>query len=401
MSLSPGALPETGGLRDYCVVYFGNDWFAENRTSSHHIARRLAEVVPVLYVETPGIRAPQATPRDLRKLWRKLSSALAPPRKIGERLYLATMPQIPFRRLPLMGALNRSLGAWLTRRALRRIGFRRWISWFVIPHPGALAKHLDEALTVYYCIDDYAAYPGLDRVAIQALDDLLTPRADVVFAAPRALLEPKRRLNPEVHFSPHGVDFDIFSKASDPATAPAEETAALRHPVIGYFGSLGEWLDYDLLVYLARSRPEWTLLLVGYASADVTRLRECPNVVLAGPKPYETLPRWAKAFDVAIYPHQVNRQTKHSNPLKLREYLATGKPVVSVKTPETAAFAEFIHLAETPEQYLAAIERALADDTPELRARRMQSVAGASWEARFRETFTVVDELLRRKTAAR
>jgi hypothetical protein len=188
MPPSPGALPETGGLRDYSVVYFGNDWFAENRTSSHHIARRLAAVVPVLYVETPGVRRPQATARDFRKLWRKLSSALEPPRKIGEQLYLATMPQIPFRRLPLMGAVNRMLGAWLTRRALRRIGFRRIVSWFVMPHPGALARHLGESLAVYYCIDDYAAYPGMDRVAIQALDDLLTRRADVVFVAPRALL---------------------------------------------------------------------------------------------------------------------------------------------------------------------------------------------------------------------
>src|SRR5512143_2019683 len=130
----PGGAAEKGGLRDNAVlrdcpvVYFGNDWFAENRTSSHHIARRLGRVVPVLYVETPGIRAPQATPRDLRKIWRKLTSALAPPRKIGERMYLATTPQIPFRRLPFMGALNRVVGAWLTRRAIGRLGFGRVIS---------------------------------------------------------------------------------------------------------------------------------------------------------------------------------------------------------------------------------------------------------------------------------
>jgi glycosyltransferase involved in cell wall biosynthesis len=390
-----------GGLRDYSVVYFGNDWFAENRTSSHHIARRLAKVVPVLYVETPGIRKPQATPRDLRKLWRKLSKAFAPPRKVGEQIYLATMPQIPFRRLPLVGALNRALGTFLIRRALRRLGFRQWISWFVVPHTGALAKRLAEKLTVYYCIDDYAAYPGMDRVAIQALDDLLTKRADVVFVAPRALLEPKKLLNPTIHFSPHGVDFDLFAQASDPATVPAEETRGLRHPVVGYFGSLGEWLDYDLLLYLAQSRPQWTFLFVGYASADVSRLAACDNVVLAGPRPYETLPRWARVFDVAIYPHQVNRQTKHSNPLKLREYLATGKPVVSVRTPETEALGECIHLAGTHEEYLAAIEHALSEDSPELRRRRMESVAASSWDARFRETIDVVDKLLGARIGAK
>jgi glycosyltransferase involved in cell wall biosynthesis len=384
------------GLRDCSVVYFGNDWFAENRTSSHHIARRLGNLVPVLYIETPGSRSPQKSARDVRKIWRKLARALAPPQKVGEKFYVATIPQIPFRKLPLIDSLNRWLGAFLARRAMRQLGFGRRISWFVVPHPGPLAKRLGEILTVYYCIDDYASYPGMDRVAIQTLDDNLTKQADVVFVAPRALMEPKRRLNPNVHFSPHGVDFEMFSQASDAATELAVEARGLTHPVIGYFGTIGEFVDFDLLSYLAESRPGWTFLFVGFAAADVSRLRRHQNMVFAGPKPYETLPRWAKAFDVAIYPHQVNRQTKHSNPLKLREYLATGKPVVSVVTPETECFSEVVYLAENPEAYLAAIERALREDNPELRRKRMAAVTGVSWDARFQETIAVVDELLER-----
>jgi glycosyltransferase involved in cell wall biosynthesis len=384
------------GLRDYSVVYFGNDWFAENRTSSHHIARRLGKLVPVLYIETPGSRGPQTSVRDVRKLWRKLARALAPPQKVGEKFYVATIPQIPFRQLPLIDRLNRWLGAFLARRAMRQLGFGPRISWFVVPHPGPLAKQLGETLTVYYCIDDYASYPGMDPVAIQTLDDNLTRRADVVFVAPRALLEPKRRLNPNIHFSPHGVDFEMFSQASDPATELAEEARGLPHPVIGYFGTVGEFVDFDLLAYLAGSRPAWTFLLVGLIAADVSRFRRYPNVVFAGPRPYETLPRWAKAFDVAIYAHQVNRQTRHSNPLKLREYLATGKPVVSVVTPETATFSEGVYLAGTPEAYLAAIERALREDNPELCRKRMAAVRDMSWDARFQETIAVVDEMLER-----
>src|SRR4051794_24592785 len=158
--------PSGGGrLSEYGVVYFGNDWFAENRTSSHHIARRLSRIVPVLYIETPGIRAPQSTARDLRKLWRKLSAAFAPSRAIDEKLFVKTIPQIPFRKLPLINRINRRLAEWLARREIRRLGFKRIVSWFVTPHPGALAGHLGESLIVYYCIDDYAAYPGMDPVA--------------------------------------------------------------------------------------------------------------------------------------------------------------------------------------------------------------------------------------------
>jgi glycosyltransferase involved in cell wall biosynthesis len=382
-------------LREYAVIYFGNDWFAENRTSSHHVARRLATVVPVLYIETPGSRAPRASARDFRKLWRKLRVALDPPRKIHDQLYLATIPQIPFRNLPLMGSINLWAGQFLVRRALRRLGFKRYLSWFVVPHPGALAKRLGENLTVYYCIDDYASHPGMDPVAIQALDDRLTACADVVFVAPRALVDAKRALNPNTHFSPHGVDFDLFSSAGDPSTRPAGETLALRHPVIGYFGTVGEFLDYELLVYLARARPHWTFLFIGYAAANVGGLRECGNVVLAGPQPYEELPRWAKAFDVAIYPHKLDRQVKNANSLKLREYLATGKPVVAVRTPETLAFADFVYLADNRgEEYLQAIERALREDSPELRRKRMSSVEALTWDARFRETMQVIDQHL-------
>jgi glycosyltransferase involved in cell wall biosynthesis len=385
----------SGDLRDYGVVYFGNDWFAENRTSSHHIARRLANIAPVLYVETPGIRAPQATGRDLRKIWRKLSTALAPPRKIQEKLWLATIPQIPFRRLPLVAALNRWLGRYLTRRAIRQAGFRQWVSWFVVPHPGALAKRLGESLTVYYCIDDYAAFPGMDKVAIQKADDDLTRAADVVFVASPALVDAKRALNANSVYSPHGVDFDLFAQAGDPSFAPAEETRTLRHPVIGYFGVLGDWIDYDLLVYLARARPQWTFLFVGYAAGDIGALAACENVVLAGAQRYEELPRWARAFDVAIYPNRLTRQTRHANPLKIREYLATGKPIVSITTPITGGMADLIYLADTPEDYLAAIERALREESETRRAARMNAVRGVSWDARFQETVGTIERFLK------
>src|ERR1700685_1413555 len=98
------AVSDTGGGKalpaGLSIVYFGNDWFAENRTSSHHIARWLGERFPVLYIETPGMRAPSASRRDFKKLWRKLIRALRPPQRVGESLWVMTMPQIPFRRLP-------------------------------------------------------------------------------------------------------------------------------------------------------------------------------------------------------------------------------------------------------------------------------------------------------------
>ena len=379
------------------IVYFGNDWFADNRTSSHHIARRLPRHCPVLYVDSPGLRSPRATGRDLRRFADKVRQALRRPRLIGPQLWHCTIPQIPFRRAPGVEALNRRFGRWAARRAIAAVGFERWLSWFVVPHPGFLAGTLDEEFVVYYCVDDYAAHPGVDGTAIAAADAALARRADQVFVASSALLETKRGENPATALAPHGVDAGLFARAADPATRVPDRAAALPHPVVGFFGLLGDWIDVELLAHLGRARPEWTLLVVGGVATDVSALAPLPNVVLAGAQPYDTLPAWARAFDVAVIPYRLNRQVRHASPLKLREYLATGKPIVSVPTPEVERFAPHVRMARTPDEFLRAVEQGVKDDDAQAREARMQAVRDMTWEARLAEVLDVVCAGLARK----
>lgn len=387
-------------FRNLGVVYFGNDWHAENRTSSHHVAERLAAVMPVLYVASPGLRAIQASGRDLGRMLKKLSAALKPPTRIRDDFWLCTVPQIPFRRLPGVDALNRWFGLWSVRRALRKAGIARYLSWFVVPHPGFMAKHLGEDLCVYYCIDDYAAHPGVDAKKIGERDAELARTADLVFVAPPSLVEAKRALNANTVFAPHGVDVDLFGRAADPATEIPEAARSLAHPVIGYFGSLHEWIDLELIEWLARERPSWTFLLIGHAAVDVERLRALANVRLIGPQPYRSLPAWAKAFDVAIIPYRLNRQVENANPLKLREYLATGKPVVSVRNAEIEKFARWVRIADGRDAYLAAIEDALREDDPRLADERRAAVADQTWDRRVADVLTEVAAALERRRAA-
>ena len=379
------------------IVYFGNDWFAENRTSSHHIARRLSERHPVLYIESPGFRAPKANMRDAKKLWKKLGSAASLPRPIREQMWHMTLPQVPFRKLPGAGALNRSLGRLLIKRALRHLGFQRPVLWFAVPHTAALAGRLGERFVVYYCIDDYASLPDIDGREIGRMDEALARTADQVFVSSPALVEPKTRLNPHTRYSPHGVDLDLFQQALDPALPVAEGAAHLRHPVVGFFGLVEAWLDLELVAYLARSRPEWTFLMIGRIAVDVGALRALPNVVFPGPQPYEMLPRWAKAFDVAIIPFRQNELVRNVNPLKLREYLATGKPVVSVPMPEVERFAGCVGIARTHAEFLERIEESLRTDSAERRQARRQAVAGMTWEARVEEVLEIVNGRMRER----
>lgn len=386
-------------LKGYGVVYFGNDWYAENRTSSHHVAERLARTLPVLYVDSPGLRAPQASGRDLRRALRKVRATLRAPTLIKPNLWHCTVPQLPFRRMPGVEWLNRIFGRWAVRRAMRVLGDAKPISWFVVPHPGFLAQRLGEQLCVYYCIDDYAAHPGVDTELIAARDDELTRCADLVFVAPPALVAAKQMINSSTRFSPHGVDVSLFAQAMDPATVVPSAAQGLPHPVVGYFGSIHEWIDLELIEWLARERPQWTFLLVGHAATNVSRLQALHNVMLVGAQPYASLPTWAKAFDVAIIPYRHNRQVENANPLKLREYLATGKPIVSVSHPEINKFARWIEIAEDRDAFLHGLERALISDSAAAATARLASVADQTWDNRVAHVLEEVSSALARQQA--
>ncbi len=402
-----GALPVAAGVDslaglDGCaLIYFGNDWNAENRTSSHHIARRLARSIPLLYVDSPGMRAPNVSGRDLKKIIRKLHQAVELPVLIDTHFWRCTVPQLPFRALPGVAWLNQRFARWALGRAIRHLRFEHYLLWFALPHPGFLAGKLAEQLVVYYCIDDYAAHPGVDADKIQRADDALTRAADLVFVAPPALLERKRSLNAGARFSPHGVDAELFGRASDAATRPPESLLDIKRPVIGFFGSVADWVDIALIAKLARARPAFTILMVGHVSTDVSELLALSNVQLVGAQAYESLPNWASVFDVAIIPYRRNRQVMNSNPLKLREYLATGKPIVSVSTPEVERFAEFVLIAHSADEFVQRVDQAVAEQDPAAAGRRMQAVAASSWDTRVSETLAIVREDLRQRRSRR
>lgn len=377
-------------LSGFSIVYFGNDWFAENRTSSHHIARRLAERFPLLYVESPGQRAPTASARDLAKVRKKLAEMVERPRQIGSRLWHATVPQIPFRQVPGVKSFNRAASATLLRRALSQVGFRNYLSWFVAPDAGHLAGRIGEELIVYYVTDNYAKFPGVDGAEVGKLDEELSRKAHQIFVSSKTLLEIKQQVNPHVHHSPHGVDVELFARASDPSTPVAGGAAGFKPPIIGFFGLIERWINLDLVAELAKARPQWTFLMIGRYASPPHEIQHLPNVHFPGPQPYETLPNWARCFDAAIIPYYLTYQVMNANPLKLREYLATGKPVISVLTPDIEPFRHAVRIASTPKEFLEQIEDVLAGEEPDAQRRRQQAVAGLTWDARVEEILSVV-----------
>jgi glycosyltransferase involved in cell wall biosynthesis len=196
-----------------------------------------------------------------------------------------------------------------------------------------------------------------------------------------------------VHVSPHGVDTEVFALASAPETTIPPELNDLPRPIIGSWGLIDPRVDLGIVEHIARVRPHWTILLIGRAATDVAALKSLPNVIFAGVKPYTELPGWAKAIDVCILPYVQTPLVLASSPLKLREYLASGKPLVATPLPEALLLGEAVLTASTPDDFVAAIEQALATNSPELVALRQRSVAGNTWDA-------VVEDVLQKIEAA-
>jgi glycosyltransferase involved in cell wall biosynthesis len=379
------------------ILYFGNDWSAENRTSSHHVARWLASRYRVIYVECPGLRAPKATGRDLRKLVAKLRLALAGPRPQPEGLSVQTLLQIPLHRFAWVRGVNRELIRISLKWLLWRQGVRSLVTWFVAPHLAGVVGRLGERLAVYYCTDDYASFPNVDAKAVRGMDAETTRRADLVFVTSETLLPGKRSLNPETYVAPHGVDFEHFARAQDPGLQVPADAAGLPRPIVGFFGLIERWIDLGLVDWLAEQRPRWTFLMIGRVAVPEAEVPRRPNVVFLGRRPYETLPAYGKAFAAALIPYHPTPQVLHANPLKLREYLAMGKPIVSVSTPEIDKFAAYVRIGRSREEMLAHLDAAVSKGLTRAEGEAQAALASTmTWDANIRRVVERVEERLAR-----
>jgi glycosyltransferase involved in cell wall biosynthesis len=253
---------------------------------------------------------------------------------------------------------------------------------------------LDERLVIYHCVDEYAAFSGVPKEALVRMERDLVSRAHLVLTSSEQLGLERRRINPSTHFVSHGVDTDHFGKALDPLTRVPEDIRWLPGPVIGFFGLLADWVDLDVVRAIARARRDWSFALIGKAVTDLSSLQGEPNIYLLGQKPYSALPGYCRGIDVGIIPFRLNDLTLRANPLKLREYLAAGLPVVATPLPEVRRYKDLVRLAYGTEGFVKEIEAALQDRDEAARRRRAQAMAAEGWEARVAEICRLLEPRL-------
>ncbi len=374
-----------GPMRDENIVCFAKDW-AENPTSCNHVLNGLARENQVLWLNSIASRVPKlGDRRDRRTIARKLKAFFAGARRMAPGLTVFTPLVLPLPYSPTATRLNQTVLRATVGWQRRRLGMRDFQLWTFLPTAAPLVGKLGEALSVYYCTDEWSQFRSVDARGMVALERELCLKADLIFAAARSIVERKRELNPEAHLISHGVDRDHFARALRPDTTIPADIGRLPSPVIGFFGLIEDWIDTDLFVYLAGKRPDWSIVIIGQSHIPLDHLPTFPNLHWLGRRPYADLPAYAKAFSVALCPFRVNELTLHVNPIKLREYLSAGLPVVSSDIPECRVRDDFGRVAGSHEEFLARIESCLSEDSPEARARRSEAMREETWEKKLDE----------------
>jgi glycosyltransferase involved in cell wall biosynthesis len=368
-------------LEGASIICFAHDWGGDP-TSKTHIMRILARRNRVLWVNSIAMRRPAASGRDLRRIFDKLAKGLRGCQEVEPNLFVANPLVFPLPGWGLVDRMNASILAATLHRLSLRYGLRDPILWTFLPNVGRLLGRLNERMVIYHCVDEYSAFSGVSRETIARMERDLARRADLVLTSSESLCSDRLRTNANTHFVTHGVDVGHFAQALDPTVETPADLRDLPRPVIGFFGLLADWVDLDLVRALALARPRWSFALVGKHATGVDAVRGLPNVHLLGQKPYALLPAYCRGFDVGIIPFRTSDLTLRSNPLKLREYLAAGLPVVSTPLPEVARYRPFVHLAEGAPEFTQALTIALGERSPALDRARARAMASESWESR-------------------
>ncbi|HEU0179484.1 MAG TPA: glycosyltransferase [Blastocatellia bacterium] len=376
-----------GSLRGRDMLCFSHDWNGDP-LSKTHLMRLMARENRVLWVNSIGYRTPTASKADLSRAFWKLAAAASPLREVEPNIFALNPLAIPAYGNPGVRAFNRRFLRWQVKRAMRRLRFKRAINWVFNPAASVIAGELGEEMVIYYCVDEYMAFTGVDSKALGELERRLMRRSDLVIVSSDQLYQSKAPFNPRTALVRHGVDYAHFRRALDAETIVPEEIANLPRPVIGFFGLIADWVDVGLMASVAERFSTGSLVALGKATTDVSSLERLPNVHLLGRAPYSALPAYCKGFDVALMPFRVNELTLNANPLKAREYLAAGLQVVSTAIPEVEAIGG-CRIGRDHESFLFEVEQALLDPGPS--AGRSEAMRGESWEARLDKIREYVD----------
>jgi glycosyltransferase involved in cell wall biosynthesis len=376
--------------RDFVIVGL-QPWDIEIGSNCKNIALELARNNRVLYVNAPLDRGTAIKKlRQQAKEEKDRPARKAGLKQIGSSLWKLDPPTVidSINWLP-DGALftffnkrNNRKFAKDIRKALDELNFTS----FILFNDGDmlrsfyLQEYLRPALSIYYTRDNLLSVPYWRKHGRQ-LEPALMKKSSLVTGNSVYLCDIARRSNPNTFYVGSGCELSLFDP-SVPQEKP-DDLRAIPGPVIGYLGMIfTQRLDLALLIDICKRRPDWSFVFAGKEDAAFSQsaLHQLKNVHFLGMKKGDRLPAYLAFMDVAINPQLVNDVTIGNYPRKIDEYLAMGKPVVATRTVTMESFEPYVYLASGADEYIACIEKALAENSPALSRERIAFARTHTWE---------------------
>lgn len=356
----------------------------------------------VIFVNSISMGLPSLGHKDLLpRIKRKLGSYSRLAQETAEGITVVSPASLPFFGSTASRNVNRRLIGAQIRRLAESRGLTNPILWIAIPTAAEMIGEFDESTVVYHVSDKYDANTmdhATDPEQIRRLHHHAIDAADVILYSGRKLLNEATRGRERSHLLEQAVDFEHWAHLSDDSVSIAAEVAGIPRPRLGYFGAIEPWLiDQDLIKRAASERPDWQWIFIGNKSRGV-EIESLPNTHFLPPVSYEHLPHYAAGFDVCVLPWDTDQAfTSYGSAIKVREYLATGKPVVISPLPEYEHMRDVLRIAQTRDEFLKHIDDALRENDPEARRKRQAAVKDGTWDARAEWVSNLIEQTLAEK----
>ena len=390
----------TKNIRDIVVLY-GPPWDQPAQLSKHQFAGLWARDRRVLYVEAPINPISFITRKEeARKLWRRYKNG---PEKISDNLWVTTF----FYPLPFRGRRYLFGGEWINtinqyfvmgklKKQLSELNFVNPILFIGGAHALPLLDDYKDSFKIYHCSDDYTLVQSFPQ-SFKTIEKKFIKKCDLIITTADELKRSKQHLNSNIISISNGANIDHFSQTQKSHIKIAEELKQISNPIVGYIGTIFEWINQDWIYYAAEENSNYSFIFIGPITTNISKLKNRKNIYFLGPRPYEDLPKYLKAFSIAIIPFTIDGVTLKASPIKFYEYLASGVPIVSTALPDLEPFKEISSLVTTKDEFNKQIIALINNDSNELKSKRMEIAKSYSWEARFNQMNEHIDQILESK----
>ncbi|MDI4668058.1 glycosyltransferase [Pseudoalteromonas shioyasakiensis] len=364
-------------------IVFGEDW-QSHPSSTQHLFKQLAKQHQVIWINSIGMRKPTFRLIDVKRVFNKLKSLFLSKRNrpnakttnTSQNINLTahTLAVLPWHDNVIVRLFNK----WVFNRK----GFiddEPIVYWLSVPTAISLISPREQDKVIYYCGDDFSALAGVDHKMVAPFESDLIEKADTIYVVSEFLANkmPKSK----VKMLSHGVDLELFTTQ----TTKAVELEQICKPIIGFYGSLNAWLDKALLLKLAKERPEYQLVLIGHLVEDFSDLLKLDNVTHIPAVEHDRLASFSQHWQVSILPFVDNEQIRACDPLKLKEYIATGTPIVTTRFAAVNSYQETILIADNHQGFIERLDYAVSlskSNNLNWRANQSQQASDHSWQAK-------------------